>query len=573
MPRELSYKELLPNLHDLKLRSVMQTKEGWRVEAGGSSRAICPRCGVASRSRHSRYWRRLRDLPLHGASVTLQLQLGRWRCRNRKCERQIFTERVPGVLAPHAQQTTRLGEIRMLVGRALGGRPGQRLMSRLGMSASRHTLLRQVIRAAQGGAVTNVIRIVGVDDWAWSKGQSFGTILVDLERGEVVDLLPTRSADALCEWLIKHPEVVVVSRDRHGLYAEGARRGAPEAVQVADRFHLILNLRQAVERELAVQRPHLRVLPPSTPALPPAPRTETAKNPSRQVPVSSRVWKHQAEAARQGRQEKLELFQTIRRMQATGLKVSQIAKHLGINRRRIDKWVRLDTLPERSRMQPRPGMAESFRDYLRQRWDAGSRHGRTLFAEIQKLGYVGGFSNLAKLLSAWRQPVEEATAAPPEARQAEAPQLDATPSPAARQISPQVAAALLSKIRAELTLKQGEIVDTLKEQCPGFAAMRELVLGFRTILRVGKLATLQSWMGRAQKTGIHALDRFVRTLKQDLRAVEAAVTEPWSNGPVEGQINRLKTLKRQMYGRAGVELLRARLLPEVAFGGQSLHQT
>lgn len=331
----------------------------------------------------------------------------------------------------------------------------------------------------------------------------YGTSQVDVE---VVDLLPILSADALCEWLRKHPEVVVVSRDRHGLYAEEARRGAPEAVQVADRFHLILNLRQAVERALAVQRPHLRVLPPSTPA----PRTETAKNPSRQVRVGPRVWKHQAEAAWQGRQEKLALFQTIRRMQATGLKVSQITKHPGVNRRRIDKWVHLDTLPERSRMQPRRGMAESFCDYLRQRWDAGSRHGRTLFVEIQKLGYVGRFSNLAKLRSAWRQPVEEATAVAPEGRQAEGSQLDATPSPAARQISPQVAAALLSEIRAELTLKQGEIVNTLKRQCPGFAAKRELVLGFRTILRVGEVATLQSWMGRAQKTGIHALDRVVR---------------------------------------------------------------
>jgi transposase len=556
----------------------VQTMKGWLVEAEGSSRALCPRCGMASRSRHSRYWRRLKDLPLQGASVTIKLRLGRWRCRNRKCERKIFTERVPGVLVPHAQQTVRLGEIRMLVGRGLGGRPGQRLMSRLGMAASRHTLLRQVIRAARGCALTDVIRVVGVDDWAWSKGQSFGTILVDLERGEVVDLLPTRSADALCEWLTQHPEVVVVSRDRHGIYAEGARRGAPEAVQVADRFHLMLNLRQAVERELAVQRRHLRVTPRSTPALPPAPRMEVAKSQSREVQVSSSVWKQQTEAARQGRQEKLELFQMIRRMQASGLKVSQIANRLGINRRRIDKWVRLDTFPERSRMQPRPGMAESFRDYLRQRWDAGIRHGRTLFAEIQELGYVGGFSNLAQLLSAWRQPVQEATAVPPEAvrtevPQAEAPQPDETTSPAARQISPQVAAALLGKIRADLTRKQGEIVDTLKRQCPGFAEMRELVLGFSTILRVGKLATLHSWMERAQKTGIHAMDRFVRTLKQDLSAVEAAVTEPWSNGPVEGQINRLKTLKRQMYGRAGVELLRARLLPEPVSGGQCLHQT
>lgn len=164
-------------------------------------------------------------------------------------------------------------------------------------------------------------------------------------------------------------------------------------------------------------------------------------------------------------------------------------------------------------------------------------------------------------------------AVPPEPVTAEAPQLDETAQPAARQISPQVAAALLSKLRAELTQKQAEIVDTLKRQCPGFARMRELALGFSTILRVGKLATLHSWMERAQKTGIHAMDRFVRTLKQDLSAVEAAVTEPWSNGPVEGQINRLKTVKRQMYGRAGVELLRARLLPEPVSDGQCLHQT
>ena len=242
-------------------------------------------------------------------------------------------------------------------------------------------------------------------------------------------------------------------------------------------------------------------------------------------------------------------------MKAAGLKVSQIAKQLGINRRRIDKWVKLAELPERSRMQPRPGMAESFRDHLRQRWEAGCRHGRTLFAEIWELGYVGGFSSLAHLLSPWQQPPKEAMAALPEATP-----LEETTSPAARHISP--AAALLSKLRVDLTPPQADIVDTLKQQCPGFAVMRELVLGFRTILLVGKRATLHGWMERARKTGIHPLERFVRTLKQDLSAVEAAVTTPWSNGPVEGHINRLKVLKRQMYGRAGIELLRACLLPE-----------
>jgi len=184
----------------------------------------------------------------------------------------------------------------------------------------------------------------------------------------------------------------------------------------------------------------------------------------------------------------------------------------------------LDTLPERNRMEPRPGMVESFRDYL------------------QNVGEP--VAGMAERLA-----------------------------PAARQISPQVAAALLSKFRTDLTLQQGELVDTFKQQCPDFALVLELVLSFRSLFRLGKLAALRLWMERAQNTGIHAMTRFVRTLKQDLSAVEAAVTEKWSNGPVEGHINRLKTLKRQMYGRAGVELLRARLLPDTFSITQGLHQT
>jgi transposase len=435
-------------------------------------------------------------------------------------------------------------------------------MRRLGIQVSADTLIRQVKRAARLPALPQLIRVLGVDDWAWCKGQTFGTILVDLERRQVVDLLPTRSADSLGEWLAQHPEVTTVSRDRQGVYAEGARRGAPEAVQVADRFHLVLNLTQAVERELAVNRRQLRIASPSAPELPSSP-TEEVKSQTNQIRVRSSIVMQQMEVAQQRRQQKLELFRTIKQMRAAGMKVSQIASQLGLCRRRIDKWIQLDELSERNRMQPRPGMPESFRDYLRQRWEAGCRHGRTLLAEIRKLGYVGCYSGLAKFLSPWRQPKAEtrrAVSAFPDASQ-----LEATTLTGSRQLSPQVAAALLAKLPAELTSRQAQIVDTLKRKCPGFAVMRRLVFGFRAILRGGKVTTLHRWMEQARKTGIHSLVRFVRTLKQDLSAVEAAVSEPWSNGPVEGQLNRLKMLKRQMYGRAGIELLRARLLPEPAF--------
>ena len=551
MTNQLFHANLFPDLSKMTLRRVFKTDQGWVMEADGQDSAVCPGCQSISRSRHSRYWRSLKDLPVQGTPVILRLHVGRWRCRNAGCERQIFTQHLSEVCAPHARQTKRSGEIIAMVGRALGGRPGQRLMSRLGMPLSADTLIRRVKKAARRSASPRPIRVLGVDDWAWSKGQTFGTILVDLERSQVVDLLPTRSADSLVEWLAQYPEVTIVSRDRQGVYAEGARRGAPKAVQVADRFHLVLNLIQAVERHLAVNRRHLRIARPSAPP------------PAKPIGVRSSVMMQQMEVARQRRQQKLELFRTIKQMRAAGMKVSLIARQLGLCRRRIDKWIQLDELPERSRMQPRPGMPESFRDYLRQRWEAGCRHGRSLFAEIRKLGYVGCYSGLAKLLSPWRQPkaeTERAISALPEATQ-----LEVTTPTGSRQLSPQVAAALLSKVRTELTSHQAQIVDTLQQQCPGFAEMRKLVLGFRTILRGGKLATLHRWMEQARKTGIHSLVRFVRTLKQDLNAVESAVSTPWSNGPVEGHINRLKILKRQMYGRAGIELLRARLLPEPEF--------
>jgi transposase len=495
------------------------------------------------------------------------LHLGRWRCRNAGCQRRIFTERLSKVCGPYAQQTKRTGEIIAAVGHALGGRPGRRLMSRLGMPVSADTLIRQVKRAAHLPALPQVL-VLGVDDWAWCKGQTFGTILVDLEHSQVVDLLPTRSADSLGEWLAQHPEVTLISRDRQGVYAEGARRAAPAAVQVADRFHLVLNLTQAVERELAVNRRQLRITSSSALSLPPSPTTEEVKSRSKPIRVRSSVMMQQMEVAQQRRQQKLELFRTIKQMRTAGIKVSQIARQLGLCRRRIDKWIQLDNLPERSRMQPRSGMPESFRDYLCQRWEAGCRHGRTLLAEIRQLGYVGCYSGLAKFLSPWRQVKTETRRVV--SRLHDASQLEPTISTGSRQLSPQVAAALLSKVRTELTSQQAQIVDTLKRQCPGFAVMRKLVFSFRAILRGGKVTTLHRWMEAARKTGIHSLVRFVRTLKQDLSAVESAVREPWSNGPVEGQLNRLKMLKRQMYGRAGIELLRARLLPEPALAGHNI---
>jgi transposase len=407
------------------------------------------------------------------------------------------------------------------------------------------------------------VRVLGEDDWAWRKGQNFGTILVDLERSQVVDLLPTRSADSLVEWLAQHPEVTTVSRDRQGVYAEGARLGAPKAVQVADRFHLVLNLIQAVERHLAVNRRHLQIARSSAPPLPPSPTKEEVKNRTKPIRVRSGVLMQQMEVARQRQQQRLELFETVKQMRAAGMKVSQnreatwpvSAAHRQMDLARRAAGKKPDAAPAgNARIVPR--LLTSTLGGGLSAWAHAVRGDSEIW--------------LCRLLLGTRKVA--VTVAPAESRGRKGDlciiRRDTTwgnNSNGSRHLSPQVAAALLSKVRPELTNRQAQIVDLLKRLCPGFAEMRKIVLGFRTILRAGKPATLHRWMEQARKTGIHSLVRFVRTLKQDLQAVESAVSTPWSNGPVEGHINRLKMLKRQMYGRAGIELLRARLLPEPEF--------
>ena len=238
----------------LNVVSVERGGQAWTITLGSQQLSVCPGCGARSKSRHSTYWRALRDLSAQGAPVVINARLGRWRCRNQLCDRRIFTERVPGLASPFARRTVRLAEIVRLIGYNAGGRPSERLMKRLGMPVSDTTILAGLRKYAgarsETGSLASSVRVAGVDDWAGRKGHKYGTIIVDLERRAVVDVLADRSAATMTNWFRDHPNVDVVSRDRAGLYAEAAREGAPQAKQVADRFHLMQNFRETVERPL-----------------------------------------------------------------------------------------------------------------------------------------------------------------------------------------------------------------------------------------------------------------------------------------------------------------------------------
>ena len=553
----LDGKDLLPDTSALGLRGIEQDGDGWVVEANAPAIAACPDCGVSSTVRHSSYWRQLKDLPIQGRSVRLKLWVGRWRCHNPICKRKIFCQRLPSITGKHAQETNRFTEMLQSVGYALGGRAGKRLGVRLGLRISGDTLLRRVKRAARSRPASTPIPVVGVDEWAWRKGYSgYGTILVDLERGMVADLLPDRSAAGFEKWLREHPEVRIISRDRDSVYAEGGYGGAPQAEQVADRFHLVQNLIKAVQTELEHRRHHLLI--PSTEFL----RQDTI---AAVVPSQQRWGRpnpQQKEIRRQRRQQKEELFGMVKGMQAQGMRAFEIVKVTGISRGRVDKWLRLAECPPQNKMAPRPGMPEAFREELRRLWDQGCQNGKKLLEEVRKLGYIGSYSGLVSLVSEWREERRgaEKAAVPAASPSTEQTRPVVTPM---RHLSPQEAAALLSKPKPMLNERQRKIVEFLK-RTPDLVTMRHLVLSFRTILRRGTVGTLKQWIKEAEKAGITAISRFVRRLKSDRAAVENAVAYSWSNGPVEGHINRLKAVKRQMYGRAGFELLRSRVLPLAA---------
>jgi transposase len=529
---------LLPNPDILILDNIEREADRFRLRVHVEQEPACPVCGDVSTSRHSSYCRCLQDFPWQGTSVQLWATVGRFRCRNSSCPRKVFCERLPRVARAHGRQTERASEIVRLIGYVAGGLPGQRLLARLSIATSDDTVLRRVRQEAMRELPGRPIRNLGVDDWAWRKGQEYGTILVDVDFRHVVDLLPDRAADSFSEWLRHHPEIMTVSRDRSGLYAEGATLGAPQAQQVADRFHLMLNLSATMERVLE-ERTRQLVLPPvKDPAAISEPNHGSdCANDVAAVPAP------QTTQSQLRRERRVERYQQVIALFNSGQSQAAISSIVGIGRKTIRRWLRRGQFPERKPPHRKPPKVNHFADYLQQRWNEGCHNASRLYHEIQQQGYGGKRSMVARFVAGWRTTGKAASPKGPE------------------RIAPKHAAILVTRAAEKMTDEQRQLLDRIKAQCPDVIALRQLALGFRSALTSGESIQMRRWIEGAKRCAFGSVVRFAYGLQKDISAVNAAVDTSWSNGQVEGQVNRLKTIKRQMYGRAGFELLRARVLP------------
>jgi transposase len=543
--------ELLPQGLYLESLSIETGRVSIRV-ASGASKSRCPVCGLVSSRVHSRYSRTVSDLPWHGLSVELEVRARRFFCDEASCERRIFCKRLPEVAA-RARKTGRLEEALLAIALELGGRAGARLALELGILAACDTLLRRI----KGAPLPEVgkVRVLGVDDFAFKKGATYGTILVDLELHKVVDLLPERSQESLVAWFERHPgaaEVEVATRDRSNIYREGLAKGAPGATHVADRWHLLHNLTLTLEEYLLQKRPVLRKA--AAPEASPEEKDDADFASGPIMPNRPRTHDRKIEEAARKRYERLvEQWKNIRRLYLAGADLRHICRQLDISARTVYRYKDLTEPPPRPAYKRKASVLDPYVPYLVRRWSEGCHNGKRLYREIRERGYANSEETCARFTAQLRR--AEARGKPissvPRARQGSVAGL----SPTAKNV-----AALFMRHKEKLDEEQEEYLGRLCEADEALADTRRLTQEFAEMVRRLEGEDLDGWLKDAEESRSTAMRSFAAGLRKDLDAVRAGLTEEWSNGTVEGFVHKLKLLKRQGYGRAGFELLRARML-------------
>jgi transposase len=492
--------------------------------------AVCPSCGHGTKRVHSRYQRKPSDLPVCGRPVRLVLEVRRFFCDQAGCPRKTFAERMPSLLRPHAQRTMRLQGALQQLGLALGGEAGARLSNQFAVPTSPDSLLRLIRQAEQ--PPQQPAKIIGIDDWAYKRRLRYGTLICDLETRRPVDLLPDRSVQTVCTWLEQHPEVEVISRDRWSEYATAAHKGAPQAIQVADRWHLLKNLVEALTQLLGRHRRRVSMVPADVEE-----GRAAAILASRSPAVSASLAQRQ------------EQYAHIQALHEHGLHPAQIAWHVGLSERTVYRWLARGAAPHRRHHSRGRSVIDPYKAYVLKRWQEGCRKGSQLCQELKALGYRGSERAIYRYLT-----FLQATLLPAE-------QTATSVTVVQESLSAKQAVWLLIRPPEELDEHQEHELVRLCQASPQIEQAYQLAQSFRRMLQLRQgEERLDGWLQEASSSDLPELQHFAAGIQRDKAAVQAGLSLSYSSGPVEGHINRLKLIKRSMYGRAQFDLLRQRVL-------------
>lgn len=500
----------------LIVESIVEREGSIAVTArAGTQARECPLCGRASSRVHSRYVRTVSDLPCAGRKVELCLVVRRFVCDAPFCGRRIFAERFEGVVCERSRRTARLECIVHHLGLALGGRPAASFAKRLMMPVSNDTLLRVVRRRACSQA--EPLRVAGIDDWAFRRNHRYGTIVCDLERRRIVTLLPDREIATIEAWLAGQPGIEVISRDRGGGYGEAAAKALPHAIQVADRWHLMENASTAF---LDAVRKSMRSIREAIGAMTITPGLLTC---AEKLQYEGYLRREETNAA-------------IIKLASAGIPIKEIVRRTGHSRKLVRQVIR----GERTDVfRVRQSSLEAYLPFLEEQWSSGCRSGAELWRRLRARGFRGSLRVAGEWATRRRR-----------TEQASQQQLQKVPS--ARTI-----ARLMTAARDHLSKADTVTIAAIEASVPMLVEARSLTGRFHSIIRKKIASDLEPWIADARASLIAS---FANGVLKDKAAVSAGITEPWSNGQTEGQITKLKLVKRQMYGRGKLDLLQARLL-------------
>ena len=494
--------------------------------------AVCPMCTTPSTRRHSWYRRTPMDLPWRNRTVRLRVWARRFFCDELTCPRKIFAEGFTGLLRRYGRRTEEVTRLLLAFAQRAGGEAGARLSRAAGVPTSPDTL-RRLLRA-QPFIVGAAPDELGVDDFAFRRRQRYGLILVDLAVRRPIDVLPDDEAKTLAGWLREHPGAKIVARDRGLPIREGVTLGAPHAVQVADRFHLLRNVVDALDQLQRLRRAASSAAFGQGVRAPPI----AAPDPSPPDPTPESKPDEPVRSFRAGPDQ----WERARALRAQGWTIQAIGREISLSPKTVRRLLNRDTPPPQEYMHHRrvPRLIEPFLPYLLQRWADGCRNGRQLTRELEQLGYLGKGSAVRWMIARWRPPK--------------------TPRQPRRRLLTQHVPWLL--LRAPDLLKKEERLDLERVLAADewLDAGYKLVQRFRDALHDRDVTAFQHWLLDAAASELKPFARLAAGMTDDLEAITNAFRYPWSTGPVEGTINRVKLIKRAGYGRAKLPLLRARIL-------------